>query len=394
MSYSPLASHWTLDPGIMFLNHGSFGACPRAILQEQTRLRHQLEREPVHFMERELATLLGEATAALATFVGADAGDIAFVNNATSGVNAVLRSLDLQPGDELLTTNHEYNAVQNAIEFVAERTGARVIVADIPFPLASCDQVVQAVMSRVSNRTRLALLYHVTSPTALVMPMRKLVAALAERGIDTLVDGAHAPGMIALDLNAIDAAYYTGNCHKWMCSPKGVGFLHVRRDRQREIRPTVISHGANAKGPKSRFQLEFDWQGTSDPTGRLCIPYVIHYMGSLVNGGWTELREHNHNLIVTARKLLCAALNVKPPCPESMLGSMAAIPLADAPADTSCDAYVDPLHTELYYEHKIEVPIMLWPRSPKRYLRVSAQLYNTEAQFQRLANVLEHGLAD
>ncbi len=386
MTYSSLASHWTLDPRFTFLNHGSFGATPRAILEEQTRLRQRLERQPVSFMERRLPPMLAESKTALANFVGARSSDIGFVTNATTGVNAVLRSIDLNPGDELLTTTHEYNAVQNALEFVAERNGAKVVVADVPFPVSSPDQIVEAVLAKASDRTRLAVLYHVSSPTALVMPVGRLVSALNERGIDTLIDGAHAPGMLDLNLDELGAAYYAGNCHKWMCTPKGVAFLHVRRDRQAAIRPTVISHGANANWGGSRFENEFDWQGTWDPTAWLCLPDVIHYVGSLVEGGWQAIREHNHQLAVRARRLLCDALGVEPACPEAMLGSMASVTLPDATIVS--EGPNDPLHDELFHEHKIEVPVMVWPRPPKRILRVSAQLYNSEAQYTRLAEVL------
>jgi len=389
MTYSPLAGHWTLDPDITFLNHGSFGATPRAILEEQTRLRQRLEAEPVRFMEQELSGLIAEAKSALGGFLGAQADDIGFVTNATTGVNAVLRSLRLEPGDELLTTTHEYNAVQNALEFVAERSGAKIVVADLGFPIASAEHIVDTVMAAASDRTRLALLYHVSSPTGVVMPVQQIVARLAERGVDTLVDGAHAPGMLDLDLDSLAAAYYTGNCHKWMCAPKGVAFLHVRADRQAGVRPTVISHGANAPAPGVRFHAEFDWQGTSDPTGHACLPDVIHYVGSLVDGGWPAVRKHNHELAVRARNILCQALEVEPPCPDSMLGSMAAVALPDGPADTARDASMDPLHWVLRDEHQIEVPVMYWPQAPKRYVRVSAQLYNTEAQYRRLADVLK-----
>ena len=387
MSYSALARHWGLDPSFVFLNHGSFGATPVEILDQQTRLRRRLENQPVRFMERELAPLLAEAKQALGEFVGARADDLAVVTNATTGVNAVLRSLDLRPGDELLTTTHEYNAVQNALEFVAARSGARVVVAEIPFPIDNPKQAVDAVLARVSERTKLAVLYHVSSPTALVMPIAETIAALNERGVDTLVDGAHAPGMVDLDLDALGAAYYTGNCHKWMCAPKGVAFLHVRRDRAERVRPTVISHGANAPGPGSRFQLEFDWQGTFDPTGWLVLPDVIGYLDSLVDGGWPELRRRNHALAARAQQILCNTLELPPPCPASMLGAMAAVALPDD-VDAPRSGWAAPLKEELYQQHHIEVPVLYWPAPPRRLLRISAQLYNTEAQYQQLADAV------
>jgi len=211
---------WSLDRAVTFLNHGAFGACPLPVLEAQQRLREQLEREPLRFFTREFEELLDAARTQLAAFIGADAAELVFVPNATTGVNSVLRSLLFNPGDELLTTNLEYNACRNALDFVATRTGAKVVVATVPFPLDSPNQVVEVVMERLSPRTRLALLDHVTSQTGLIFPIQELVSQLAARGVDTLVDGAHAPGMVPLHLHEIGATYYTGNCHKWLCAPK------------------------------------------------------------------------------------------------------------------------------------------------------------------------------
>jgi isopenicillin-N epimerase len=380
----PFASLWSLDPRIDFLNHGSFGACPSVVLEAQARLRARLEREPVAFMLRELPGLLDDARAALATLVGAAAEDLAFVNNATTGVNTVLRALDFAPGDELLTTDHGYNACRNALDYVAERTGARVVVAAVPFPLTSRDEVLDAVMNRVTSRTRLALLDHITSSTALVFPIAELVERLAARGVDTLVDGAHAPGMVNLDLAGLGAAYYTANCHKWLCAPKGSAFLHVRRDRQAGIRPLVISHGANAQdSSRSRFRLEFDWTGTQDPTPFLGVVDAIGFLKRLLPGGLPELMARNHALALEARAILCATLAIAPPAPDDMLGAMVTLPL---PAGS------EPLADELLLQDRIEVPIFPWPTADDRCLRVTAQLYNTPEQYERLAQALARRL--
>ncbi len=389
---SELARHWTLDPEIAFLNHGSFGACPRAILDEQQRLRAQLEREPVRFFFREAPALLDESRAILARFVGADADGIGFVPNATNGVNAVLRSLSFAPGDELLTTDHAYNACKNVLEFVAAASGARVVVAQVPFPVPSEELVVSSVMAAVTEKTKLALLDHVTSPTGLVWPIAQLVAALAARGIDTLVDGAHAPGMLDLDVAAVGAAYYTGNCHKWLCAPKGAGFLHVREDRRDRIRPTSISHGANApavEGGPSRFRVEFDWTGTDDPTTYICVGKSIEYLGGLVDGGWPAIRARNRALALAGRTILCEALEQPAPSPESMIGSLAAVLIPDGKSTVkSGPLKTDPLQDALLFQHRIEVPIVPWPRPPKRLCRISAQLYNDLDQVRRLAAAL------
>ncbi len=268
----PLASLWTLDPAVAYLNHGSFGACPTAILEKQSELRARMEREPVDFLVRDAPRLLAEARGALGTFVGADPSDLAFVPNATAGINAVVRSLSFSPGDEILTTNHAYGACRKTLDYVASRTGARVVAADVPFPLGGEEDVVGPVLAAVTARTRLAVLDHVTSPTALVFPIERLVAELSARGVDTLVDGAHALGMVPLDLTRLGAAAYTANAHKWLCAPKSVAFLHVRRDRQRDIHPVSISHGY--AGGEARFRDEFDWTGTIDPTAALTYPGV------------------------------------------------------------------------------------------------------------------------
>ena len=383
---------WPLDPAVTFLNHGSFGSCPLPVLEFQRELRDRMERQPVKFFVRDLEELLDWARIRLAKFLGGKAENLVFVPNATSGVNAVLRSLDFEPGDELLVTDHEYNACRNALDYVAQRTGAKVVVAKIPFPLASAEEIIEAVMGAVTWRTRLALLDHVTSQTGLVLPIEFLVRELNARNVDTLVDGAHAPGMVPLDLHALNAAYYTGNCHKWICAPKGAAFLHVRADRQKDIRPLVISHGANSsRTDRSRFLIEFGWMGTSDPSPALCVPKAIEFVRSLRPGGWDEVMNHNRELALVARRVLCEALRIPLPCPDELIGSLASVPIPDAPDSKPSNnpLYLDPLQDRLLEEFKIEVPIIPWPAPPKRLLRVSAQLYNSLPQYEQLAGALK-----
>jgi len=348
-----------------------------------------LEAEPVRFLSRELEGLLDGAREALGAFVGADPDDLAFLPNATSGVNTVLRWLDLGAGDELLATDHTYNACRNALDAVAARAGARVVVATLPFPVAAPEGALEAVLSRVGPRTRLALVDHVTSPTGLILPIERLVRELASRGVDTLVDGAHAPGMVPLDLEALDAAYYTGNCHKWLCAPKGSGFLHVRRDRQKGVRPLVISHGANSpRADRSPFRLEFDWTGTADPTAYLVVPEAIRYMGSLLPGGWPALMAHNRGTALAARDRLCAGLGVAPPAPNSMIGSLVALPVPPGFGPAAPDGERDPLQIALFDRFGIELLVFTCPALASRILRVSAQLYNSAADYERLAEAL------
>ncbi|HYE90810.1 MAG TPA: aminotransferase class V-fold PLP-dependent enzyme [Terriglobales bacterium] len=394
MASTNFASHWSLDPSVIFLNHGSFGACPTEVLRHQAALRAELEAGPVRFLGRELDDRLDAARAAIAPFLGADPDDFAFATNATGGVNAVLRSLRFEPGDELLTTDHAYGGCRNTLDFVAARAGARVVVAPIPFPLASPDDVVESVMARVTPKTRLALLDHITSPTALILPIERLIAALSARGVDTLIDGAHAPGMVPLNLSTLGATYYSGNFHKWVCAPKGTAFLWVRRDRHADVHPLTISHGLTAKRPgRARFRLEFDWPGTTDPTGWLSVPRALEVVGGLLPGGWPAVMAHNRALALEARRLLCGAVGTAPPCPEEMVGSIASIVLPDGPVSDAYWRYPEPLKTRLFDDWGIEVPIMNWPSAPRRQVRISAQLYNEPAHYTRLAEALTKELA-
>jgi len=385
-----LANHWTIDPEVVFLNHGSFGACPIPVLEKQQELRARMERQLVQFFVRDYEELMIGARMALAAFVGSNVDDLVFVANATSAVNAVLRSLRFDSGDELLTTSHEYNACRNALEYAAGRAGASVVVADIPFPIDSPEAAIETILKHVTPRTRLALVDHVTSQTGLVLPIRRIVSELESRGVDTLVDGAHAPGMLNLDVAVIGAAYYTGNCHKWVCAPKGVGFLHVRRDRQGEVRPVVISHGANSpRTDRSRFVEEFDWVGTDDPSAALCVGEAIRFMGGVLPGGWRDLRDRNRRLVLDGRRLVCDALGIGVPCPDEMIGSLASMRLPPgSPEPPTSALYGDPLQTRLLEGWGIEVPVIPWPAPPDRLIRISAQLYNRIEHYEMLARAL------
>ncbi|HWB58548.1 MAG TPA: aminotransferase class V-fold PLP-dependent enzyme, partial [Chthoniobacteraceae bacterium] len=286
--------------------------------------------------------------------------------------------------DEILTTSHAYNACRNALDFAAERSGARIVTADIPFPPPEPDEIVAAVLACVTPRTRLAMLDHITSPTGVILPIERLVRELDARGVDTLVDGAHAPGMVPLNLARLGAAYYTGNCHKWICAPKGAALLHVRRDRHHLIRPLTISHGANAaRTDRSRFLIEFAGQGTYDPSPGLSVPEAVRFIGSLLPGGWPEIMVRNHALALAARRAVCDALEIPEPCPAGFIGSLAAISL---PGEGRGPA----LQEALWAKHRIEVPIMPWPGP--RLLRLSAHLYNSLPQYESLAAILREEL--
>ena len=381
MDFAPL---WCLDPAVTYLNHGSFGACPSAVLEAQAALRFDMEREPVDFLVANLPARLDAARVTLSAFLGAAPEDVVFVPNATAGVNAVLRSLSFGSEDELLLTNHTYAACRKTVDFVAQRCGARVVVANLPFPCRDAEDIVAAVLQRVSPRTRLALLDHVTSPTALILPLERLVSELRARGVDTLVDGAHAPGMVPIGLSTLGAAYYTGNAHKWLCAPKGAAFLHVRRDRQAELHPNVISHGLAAG-----FHAEFDWTGTFDPTPWLCIPHALEFIGGLLPAGWPQVMAANRALTLQARALLLKTCAGGLPCPESMIGSMASIPLP-VPEAGSPAARLDYRGLHAWFRER-GVETWLYA-DPVPLLRISAQLYNHVDQFRHLATLLEEAL--
>jgi isopenicillin-N epimerase len=383
---SKFSPFWPLDQSVTFLNHGSFGACPTAVLDYQQQLRQRIERQPLQFFGRDLEFLLDQARQQLANFVGAATEDLVFVPNATTGINSVLRSLSFSPDDELLTTNQEYNACRNALNFVAERSGAKVVVADIPYPIQTADQVIQPLLAAVTPRTRLVLLDHVTSQTGLILPIAPIIQSLTALGVETLIDGAHAPGMVPLNLQTLGATYYTGNCHKWLCAPKGAAFLYVQQAKQSVIRPLTISHGANSpRTDRSRFQLEFDWTGTSDPTPYLSVPKAIAVLGSLLPGGWADLMAANRAKAIAARALLCKQLNVAPPCPDAMLGTLATLLLPEG-------SYIQ-LQDALLEKFQIEVPIVPYPSVPQRLVRISAQIYNTQAQYEYLGQALRQLLS-
>ncbi len=391
-----LAQNWTLDPEVVFLNHGSFGACPTPILEYQSELRARMEREPMRFFLTDLPALLEDALEQTGLFLGADTTGLTFVNNATTGVNTVLRSLSFQQGDKLLVTDHAYPACRNALDFVAARSGLEVVVAKVPFPTSGPDEVFDAVMAACVPGTKLALLDHITSPTGLLFPLERLVRELQNREIDVLVDGAHAPGMIELNLDDLGAAFYTGNFHKWLCTPKGAGFLHVRADRVDAIRPLTISHGASAPTTTaSRFRNEFDWTGTEDPTPWLSVPASIRYFRDLLPGGWKEMRKRNQSLRLEARKEILQTTGLEPPCPEEMLRNLASFILPDDPLTEPKDPLgLNPLRIRLLNDYQVQVPVFAWPRESGRILRISVQLYNHLEQYRHLATALRDLLAE
>jgi isopenicillin-N epimerase len=378
---SPLAgdirSLFALDFRYVFLNHGSFGAAPRAVLEAQDRWRREIEARPIEMLGRRSDELIDRGRLAAAKFLGATIDNLGFVTNATEAVNAILRSIDIRAGEMLLTTTHVYNAIRQTMKHVASRAGGRMIEVDVPLPLRWPDAIVNALAGAITDRTRLIVIDHVTSPTAIRFPVERIMELASSRGIDVLVDGAHAPGMIELEIESLGAAYYVGNLHKWVCAPKGAGFIWVRPDRQAQVHPAVISHHLG-----EGFANEFSWQGTRDITPWICVADAIEYLGQF---GWENVRRHNHAMATWAQRMLCETWQVEPASPidGSMLGSMATVALPD-----SLRRFEKPeaLAAMLFEQHRIEVPVVDW--GGRWWVRVSCQIYNKAEDYEQLARAV------
>ena len=386
---------WGLEEDRIFLNHGSFGATPTAVREEQRTWQDVMENEPVRFFEDLMPSILEQTRVALAKQLSCQADDLALVENATSGVNTVMRSLEFSEGDEILVPDHAYQACRNTIDFVAQRWGARVVTVPLPFPIDGPHVVMEAMLGAVSERTVLAMIDTVTSPTGLRMPFEDLTAELEGRGVSVLLDAAHGIGMVPLNLDELGASYTTSNCHKWLCAPKGSAFLHVRKDRQADIHPLTISHGMTFPlGDTTRFRHEFDWTGTRDMSAHCALPFAIDHLADEVEGGWPAIMQHNHDLAIRGRNILCEALDITPPCPDEMVTSIATLILPEQVEGGGIPLHEpDPLHVVLSEKYGIQVPVWSWPSPRGRYIRISAQLYNSEAEYRYLAWALQQELA-
>jgi isopenicillin-N epimerase len=363
-----------LDPDVVFLNHGSFGACPRPVFERYQAWQRELERRPVEFLQRRLPELLDEARAELAAYVGADPGDLVWAPNATAALNMVARSLDLEPGDEILTTDHEYGALDLTWDFVCRKTAARYVKQPVRPPFRSPEDVVEALWAGVTERTRVLFFSHISSRTATVFPVEELCRRARAAGIMTIVDGAHAPGQIPVDLGSIGADVYAGNCHKWLCAPKGSGFLWARPEHQPWIEPAVVSWGF---APDQAFAERSHWQGTRDPAAFLSVPAAIAFQRE---HAWERVRDRYHELTREARASISAWSGLEPLTPDSRewFVQMASLPLPP------CDP--EEVHRRLHEEHAIEVPVWDWNGTP--LIRVSLQAYNTAADLEALVDAL------
>jgi len=375
-------NQWGLDPTVVFLNHGSFGARPKSVIEAQHQRRLDYERQPLAWLDPERGgkPAIAKAKQALAGFIKTNPENTGFVTNATGAINSVLRSLTLEPGDELVTTNHVYGAVRQAMKYLAARAAGTYREIEVPLPLTSPAQVISMIESGLSDRTRLLMLDHVTSPTALVFPAKEIIALCRKRGIEIMVDGAHVPGMLHLDVESLAADYYTGNLHKWLSAPSGSAFLNVRPDRQTGIHPAVISHNLD-------FGLaeEFGWQGTMDITPWLCVEDALAYFAQF---GHDRVMRHNHELATWAQAMLCERWEVEPltPLDGSMIGSMATVRLpGEAPLKSKFPTSAN-LKEFLYANGRIELPIIDW--DGHWHVRISSHMYNTPSQYELLAETV------
>ena len=371
-----LRGEWLIEPGTVFLNHGASGAMPRAVLAAQDEVRRRIEANPPRFLGRLYSARIRAAASDLSAYVKAEADDLVFVDNATSGVNAVLRSLNFRPGDEIVVTTLGYNAVRNAVRYIASRSGAAIVEVPIPLPVTNEDEIIARVAARLSARTRLAIFDHIASHSAILMPVERLVRLAQASGAEVLVDGAHAPGQIPLDLPAIGADYYVGNCHKWLMAPRGCGFLWAKQERQGDLHPLAISHGYG-KG----FTAEFDWTGTRDPSAFLTVPAGIAFHENL---GGEQLMARNHELVCTMAHSLADEWGAVPAAPDSMFASMATIRLPIAGPATQDRAYE--IQRLLYDGHKIEVPVNCMEGA--FWMRIAAQAYNEPEDYELLRSAL------
>ncbi|MCB9991351.1 MAG: aminotransferase class V-fold PLP-dependent enzyme [Rhodospirillales bacterium] len=367
------------------LNHGSFGATPRAILEKQAEFVRTFNLFREDMLWRQGFDKLKDVRHAVAAFVGVDTDDVVIVDNATDGFNAVLKSVPLGAGDEVLITSHAYSNYPPVFHEEAARRGFTIVVAEIPYPPESPQQIIDTILAKAGTKTKLAFIDHITSPTALIFPVKEIVAALQAQGIDTFVDGAHAPGQIPLDVKDIGAAYYTGNHHKWMCAPVASAFLYVRKDRQDCIMPAVGSGGASREAP---FTERFAWTGTKDISAWACVPETIAYMASLHPDGWTGIMARNHALAVKARDLLCDRLGIIPPCEEAMFGSMFTLPLGSLQFDPETEQKAPILRLYELVEARAGFGVYALPFGDQYLLRVSCHLYNEEKDYELLAEAM------
>jgi isopenicillin-N epimerase len=375
-----MRDQFLLDPGVVFLNHGSYGACPREVFADFQRWQLEMERNPVEFLGRRSAGLLATSRARLAAYLGAQPEHLVYVPNATTGVNIVARSFPLQPGDEVLATDHEYGACDATWRFVCAQRGAHYRAVSIPLPFER-EAFVGHLLAEVTPRTRMIFVSHITSTTALTFPLAELCAAARERGITTLIDGAHAPGQIPLDLDRLGADFYTGNCHKWMCAPKGAGFLHARPEHHAQLDAPIVSWGyaAEVSGHtgfdaytgNTVLERRLQWQGTRDLAAYLTVPAAIDFQA---RHGWPAVQQRCHSVAAEALHRMVSRFGLAPVCRDDDFAQMVVMPVPHRDAEA--------LRRRLFDESRIEIPVT--QHAGHTFVRLSVQAYTTADDIERL----------
>ena len=373
---------WPLEADAIYLNHGTVGVTPNEVLAAQWAIKQRIEAHPARFMLRDLKPELRAAADRVAETLGGRGEDYVFTDNATTGINAVLRSTELEPGDEVLVTDHTYGAVANAARYACEKAGASLVTARIPFPISDNAAAIDAIESALSERTRLAILDHVTSETGIVLPLGRLVTICQGAGARVLVDGAHAPGTLDLDIPGCGADWYAANLHKWLFAPRGCGILWAAERVQNNLHPAVISWRLG-----EGFTAEFDWTGTRDPSPFLSLPAAVDFLASF---GAEDVRAYNHDLAVDAAAMLAERFNGPQGAPAAMTSAMALAPLPNALGASREEA--EALRNHLLYTHNIEVPVIAW--SGRLWARLAAQVYCQMSDFEALADAVESRAAE
>ena len=386
----------------MFLNQGSFGACPRAVMAARLEYLREAELDPIRYLTQNAWGLLDRSRELLSRMVDAPASDLVFVANVTQAVAAVFANLRLEAGDEILANTHEYPACLAIVREAARKAGATVVAPALPFPVGGEDEIVELLVGSVTAKTRYCLVSHVTSSSGMILPVARIVAEMRDRGVETIVDGAHAPGFCAVDIEQIGPAFYAANCHKWLCCPRSCGFLYVRPDLQKGFRPLALSvHVEKGRADRSFFQTEFDYVGTQDQSAAFCVADAIEAVPGFIDSDWEGVRAHNHAMAVRAREVLCRRLGVEEAVPRAMIGSMATMALPGHDAERMArlagrpTRYHDALQDRLLERHGIQVPVwsVRGEGTATRVFRISCQLYNSFEQYEYLAEALVEELA-
>jgi len=383
-NYNSIRNDFILNPDVIYFNHGSFGATPRPVFESYQRWQKELECQPTEFFGRKAPSLLNQAREVLAGYLGTASQNIAFVTNATTGLNIVAKSLQLQPGDEVLTTNHEYGALDRTWQYNAVKQGYKYINHSIPLPVTTPQEFIEQLWKGVTDRTRVIYLSHITSPTALIFPIHEIIEKAHQNHILTVIDGAHAPGQVLINLDELGADFYTGNLHKWLCAPKGAGFVYARPEFHHLIEPVIVSWGYQSQNPGPSQLVDYvETQGTRDLSAFLAVPDAIKYFQY---NDWSTRREECHRLLVETMEKISVVTGLEPisPLTHQWISQMASIPIPD---DLDCAE----VHRRLYDDYRIEIPVLEW--NSIKLVRISMQAYNTIEDAYTLVNALQRIIA-